>query len=93
MCGCLSCAHYWGPGPQPRPVPQLGIEPVILWFTGAKSTEPHQPGLIFPFLGAIGKTTSLDQTGRHRPRNCYPLSMTGPLLTVKEENIMEMLRK
>ena len=21
MCGCLSCAPYWGPGLQPRPVP------------------------------------------------------------------------
>ena len=30
MCGCLSCAPYWGPGLQPRHVPWLGIEPVIL---------------------------------------------------------------
>ena len=21
MCGCLFCAPYWGPGPQPRHVP------------------------------------------------------------------------
>ena len=26
MCCCLSCAPYWGPGPQPRHVPCLGIE-------------------------------------------------------------------
>ena len=34
MCGCLSCAPHWGPGPQPRHVPWLGIEPVTLWFAG-----------------------------------------------------------
>ena len=37
MCGCLSCAPYRGPGPQPRHVPWLGIEPVTLWFTGQHS--------------------------------------------------------
>ena len=30
MCGCLSCAPYWGPGLQPRHVPRLGIEPAAL---------------------------------------------------------------
>ena len=45
MCGCLSHTPYWGPGPQPRHVLWLGIEPPILWFTGCtRSTEPHQPG-------------------------------------------------
>ena len=45
MCGWVSHTHYWGPGPQPRHVPWLGIEPVALWFTGQHSTtEPHQPG-------------------------------------------------
>ena len=34
MCDCLSCAPYWGPGPQPRHVPWLGIEPVTLGFSG-----------------------------------------------------------
>ena len=37
MCGWLSCTPYWGPGPQPRPVPWLGIELVTLWFTGRYS--------------------------------------------------------
>ena len=32
--GCLSCAPYWGPGPQPRHAPWLGIKPPTLWFTG-----------------------------------------------------------
>ena len=27
MCGCLSHTLNWGPGPQPRPVPRLGIRP------------------------------------------------------------------
>ena len=30
MCGCPSHAPYWGPGPQPRHVPCLGIEPEAL---------------------------------------------------------------
>ena len=33
VCGFLLCAPYWGPGLQPRHVPWLGIEWVILWFT------------------------------------------------------------
>ena len=32
VCGCLSHAPYWGPGPQPRHVPRLGIELVTLCF-------------------------------------------------------------
>ena len=31
----LTCPHNWGPCPQPRHVPQLGIEPATLWFTGS----------------------------------------------------------
>ena len=30
-CGCLSCAPYRAPGPQPRHVPWLGIEPATFW--------------------------------------------------------------
>ena len=37
VCSCLSHAPYWGPGPQPRHVPQLGIEPVTPWFSGRHS--------------------------------------------------------
>ena len=45
MFGWLSHAPYWGPDPQPRHVPWLGIQPVSLWFQAhAQSTEPHQPG-------------------------------------------------
>ena len=43
MCGCLSHAPYWGPGPQPGHVPQLVIEPVTLWFTGGHSVRSATP--------------------------------------------------
>ena len=39
MCGCLSLATYWGPGPQPRHVPRLGIEPATPQFAGQHSTH------------------------------------------------------
>ena len=37
LCGCLSQALGWGPGPQPRHVPRLGNEPATLWFAGQHS--------------------------------------------------------
>ena len=43
VCGCLLCAPYWGPGPQPRHVPWLVIEPVIFWFTGQHSIHWATP--------------------------------------------------
>ena len=46
---CVVASHMapnWGPRPQPRHVPWLGIELMTLWFSAcAQSTEPHQPGL------------------------------------------------
>ena len=33
ICVCFSCTLYWGPGPQPRHVPWLGIEPARADFT------------------------------------------------------------
>ena len=41
MCGCLSCPPYWGPGLQPRHVPWLEIEPMILWFTKDPWSSVH----------------------------------------------------
>ena len=32
MCGCLSHAPSWRPGPQPRHVPWLRIKPATFWF-------------------------------------------------------------
>ena len=32
LCGCSSHIPHWGPGPHPRHVPWLGIEPVTLCF-------------------------------------------------------------
>ena len=37
MCGCLSHGPHWGPGPQPRYVPQPGTEPATLWLAGWQS--------------------------------------------------------
>ena len=46
MCGCLSCAPYWGPGLHPGLCPDWELN----WRSfglqaGIQSTEPHQPGL------------------------------------------------
>ena len=39
-----SCMHpNWGPGPQPRHVPWLAIEPVMFWFSGQCSTHWATP--------------------------------------------------
>ena len=36
---------HWGPGPQPKHVPQLRIQPATLWFAArAQSIELDQPG-------------------------------------------------
>ena len=43
MCGCLSCAPYWGPGLYPRHVPWLGIELVTLWLTDWHSIHWASP--------------------------------------------------
>ena len=54
VCGCLLRPHYWGPGPQPRHVPWLGIQPVILWFTGPRSIHwatPARAGINIFFFG------------------------------------------
>ena len=41
---------HWGPGPQHRHVPWLGIERRhFSWQSGAQSPEPHQPGL-YPWV-------------------------------------------
>ena len=39
----LSHTPNWGPGPQPRHVPWLGIEPVTLWFIGPCSIHWATP--------------------------------------------------
>ena len=53
MCGCLLHAPCWGPGPQPRHVSRLGIEPFGSQ-AGAQSTEPRQPGIAFNFDIIVG---------------------------------------
>ena len=49
---CVVASWYWGPGPQPRHVPWLGIEPATLWSSArAQPTELQQPGLKSIFMG------------------------------------------
>ena len=43
MRHCLSHAPYWGPGPQPRPVPWLGIKLETLRFAGWHSIHWAAP--------------------------------------------------
>ena len=48
MCGCLLSNPHWGPGPQPKHVPGLGIKPATLWFAGRHSVHwatPARAGL------------------------------------------------
>ena len=50
MCSCLSCAPSWGPGPQPRHVPWLGIKPVHRWFTGPCAIHWAPPARVICWL-------------------------------------------
>ena len=60
MCGCLSCAPYWGPGLQPRHVPRLGFDPKILDLqAGSQSTEPHQPGIKLTLTDSFGSSEAM----------------------------------
>ena len=43
MCGCFLGAPHWGPSPQPRHMPWLGIEVEALWFTGWSSIHWATP--------------------------------------------------
>ena len=58
MCGCLSLAPYWGPGPQPRHAPWLVIKLATLWFTGWHSVHwvtpaRASPGVLYQSQGLI----------------------------------------
>ena len=43
LYGCLLCAPYWGPSPQPRPVLWLGIQTAALSFSGQRSIHWATP--------------------------------------------------
>ena len=85
MCGCFSRTPYWEPGPQPRHVPWLGIEPVTLWFTGQRSIHWATPArvrhffevyslgmLLFDYLGfkCVGDSLTT-QLSLLNPRLCF----------------------
>ena len=40
------CTPHWGPGPQPRHVPWLGIKPVTFWFAGPHSVHWATPARV-----------------------------------------------
>ena len=50
MCGCISHASNWEPGPQPRHLPCVGIKPATLWFAGQHSIHWAIPAKVFLFL-------------------------------------------
>ena len=50
VSGCPKCTLYWGPGPQPRHVPWLGIKPVTLWFAGWHSIHWATPARLKLFI-------------------------------------------
>ena len=53
MCGCLSYAPYWGPGPQPRHVLWRGNQPETLWFTGWLLIHWTTPARAYFFLSFL----------------------------------------
>ena len=76
MCGCLSCTPCWGPGPQPRHVPQLGFEPEIFGSQACtQSTELHQPGLSQDFLESHPEITFIIKDYTSPPLSAVPLSV------------------
>ena len=58
MCDCLSRVPNWGPGPQPRHVPWLGIKPATLWFTGQCSIHWAPPARAINFFFKLHVPTS-----------------------------------
>ena len=80
MCGCLSCAPIWGPGQQPRHVPWLGIEPVILWFTDHHSIHWATPAraecLVSSYWPSFAQTILLMQSVRHSNKWHIPTQLT-----------------
>ena len=65
--GYLSCAPYWGHGPQPRHMPWLGIKPVALWFTGQHSIHWATPARakVFIFKKYFKKATEVNIGLKH----------------------------
>ena len=43
LTSCLSHIPNWGPGPRPRHVPQLGIDPATPWLAGHHSIHLVTP--------------------------------------------------
>ena len=75
MCGCLSSAPYWGPGPQPRHVPWLEIEPVTFWLAGQCSIHWATPARAgwrsFKWLFSCFKHSCIFPVGLHNFCNFF----------------------
>ena len=61
LCGCLSSAPYWEPGPPPTHVPWLGIQTATNgWQVDTHSIEPHQSALhLLIFDGTINHSQNV----------------------------------
>ena len=64
MCDCLLHTPYWGPGLQPRHVPQLGIKLETLWFTGPCSIYRATPARPVKILTKASCLPRLHQKGK-----------------------------
>ena len=88
---CLLHAPNWGPGPQPRHVPWLGIEPANCQFTGQRSMYwATQPCLSFFSLHPRTFCFSLLlERGREREKHrCEREASIGCLLEVPRQGIV-----
>ena len=81
QCVVASRAPYWGPSPQPRHVPWLGIGLQILWFIGPHSIHWAIPAralcAFFYFISSDPTAffypyinTHIKQKGGRKPNNC-----------------------
>ena len=69
MCGCLSHTPYWGPGPQYRHVPSLGMEPATLWFAGQHSIHWATPARVRSYHFCVESIISKDQLPCSLPKD------------------------
>ena len=83
MCGCLSQAPYWGPGPQPRHVLWLGIELVTLCFTGWYSIHWATPAREQLYISKWRFEHSLPE---HKAQSIRIICMCSLILSLKYEH-------
>ena len=75
MCGCISRALYWGPGPQPRHVLWLGIKQATFWFKGQHSIHwatPARACCVCVCMCMCMCAISLQSSGKHNTFSSHP---------------------